>query len=524
MGWVEMKRPASRQLAFLAICLFGVAASYFSVNIPGTDLVFDMRWVFGVIGFAVAPTWLHATVLAVALSAAGFHRVAFLVAFGANLLFAIPLMPAVRLSYRALAARVHSDIGFFLVWTAMVIVTFQVIVTPLFWLVIAIVQSTPILSTIAQRLGDQLLIVQSLFIGVISALTLLVYRSVGIRKGREQELAKTLYSIADAVVATDREGRVVRMNREAERLLHVREKEARGRSADEFLRLRNDNSGERVESPIARTLQSAGDVYVGKNVSLERSDGTSVPIADSCSPIINEEGDVTGAVLVFRDQSEQRASREALERAVEEKEVLLRELYHRTKNNMNVIQSMLSLRSHQVPEPSVAELVRETGHRIHTIGLVHEKLYETSDLSGIDLGEYITELTDILVEAYVADRSRISFKLSVEPLRVLIDVAIPCGLLANELISNALKHAFPDDTRGEIRISVRNLGDHAELSVRDSGVGVPPGFDAKRSGGLGLQTVILLAEHQLQGHIAFHSDGGFGATIVFPHEVYAERV
>jgi two-component sensor histidine kinase len=304
----------------------------------------------------------------------------------------------------------------------------------------------------------------------------------------------------------------------------VTEEAALGKRAEEVITIRTEDTGEPGESPIRRSLRTGHVVHLRKDSVLVDSAGKEKPVADSCSPIVAANGSITGAVIVFSDQSQERAARRELEEALAEKEILLRELYHRTKNNMNVIQSMISLRASQDPPPTVDDLVRETEHRIHTIGMVHEKLYQTHDLSGIDLGDYLKELANLLYDAYDMSAKRVRIDVKAEPVPVLIDTAVPCGLLANELISNSFKHAFPDDSGGEVEVSLRRVDDSISLDVSDSGTGLPKETNPRKINSLGMQTIILLAEHQLQGTISFNTDRGFHAHVEFPHEVYSRRV
>jgi two-component sensor histidine kinase len=218
-----------------------------------------------------------------------------------------------------------------------------------------------------------------------------------------------------------------------------------------------------------------------------------------------------------------------LKDAFAQKETLLRELYHRTKNNMQVIASMLSVHAAEVPEnEEIQRLVTDTQNRIYAMSLVHEKLYQSNDLSRIDMRSYLSQLAVHISASYFTPAGpRLDLRL--EPRNVLLDVAIPCGLIVNELVSNAMKHAFPasrgDDGGGAITVSFEVRGDDtATLSVSDNGVGLPEGFDPRADGRMGLQSVVALAEHQLSGQIDFLANHGLTTVVEFSVGQYSERV
>ncbi len=228
----------------------------------------------------------------------------------------------------------------------------------------------------------------------------------------------------------------------------------------------------------------------------------------------------------IRDITEDKRAEEQLRTLLKEKDVLLRELYHRTKNNMQVIRAMLLLQAAKMPENEQAQkLVKDTENRIMVMALVHQKLYQSHDLSRVPIQDYIGELAQLIMQSYTTTAQNISLAVEVENLSLLLDTAIPCGLILNELLSNALKYAFPDHRHGKISIRLfRNESKNMELLFVDNGVGVPPGFDFRGQDTLGLQTVIAIAEHQMQGRVRFTGEQGVTCTIEFPDTLYSERV
>jgi len=197
-----------------------------------------------------------------------------------------------------------------------------------------------------------------------------------------------------------------------------------------------------------------------------------------------------------------------------EKEVLLKEIHHRVKNNLQIISSLLSLQSEgNWGEDNVAKKFRDSQDRIRTMALIHEKLYRSKDLSHIDFAEYVDSLTAYLYRTYTSG-GNVSIALDIRDVWLDIDVAIPCGLIINELTSNALKYAFPDRRPGTISISLARSDDRYVLKLGDDGRGLPPGLDFRNTQSLGLMLVGSLVE-QLDGTITLDRSAGTCFTIVF---------
>jgi two-component sensor histidine kinase len=213
-----------------------------------------------------------------------------------------------------------------------------------------------------------------------------------------------------------------------------------------------------------------------------------------------------------------------LKSALKEKEVLLRELYHRTKNNMQVINSLLGLRKESAQDDSVKMILQDMRNRVAAIALVHQKLYQSKDLSNIDLKEYLKDLINLLISSY-SDHNNINLKLDMENISVLIDIAVPLGLIVNELISNSFKHAFPNGMEGEISMFLhRHQNGTIELKISDNGIGIPKGMDILNNETLGVQLLNSIVESQLGGTINLETQNGVTCTIRFNDLLYEERV
>ena len=213
--------------------------------------------------------------------------------------------------------------------------------------------------------------------------------------------------------------------------------------------------------------------------------------------------------------AERKAVEERITASLAEKELLLKEIHHRVKNNLQVISSLLYLQSRQIRDPASMEMLQESQHRVRSMALVHERLYQAPDLARVNFAEYVRSLISYLFQSYSIAPHHIRVNVDVEPVDLGIDVAIPCGLILNELVANSLKHAFPPGSDGEIAVAFRRAGDHTfRLTVRDTGVGLPDDQDVWRNGSLGLQLVETLVT-QLEGTLDVDGRRGTRFSITF---------
>jgi len=201
--------------------------------------------------------------------------------------------------------------------------------------------------------------------------------------------------------------------------------------------------------------------------------------------------------------------------ALQEKEVLLKEVHHRVKNNLQVISSLLSLQSSKFKDPILQLQFDDSQARIRAMALIHEQLYRSTDLARIDLSSYLHDLVRLLLQTYQRQAGQLSVEVEAEHVRLSVDLAISCGLLVNELVSNAIKHAFPDGRPGLIRVELRvvTLG-ICQLVVRDNGIGFPENPEASKSTTVGLSLVRSLTR-QIDGSVEHYNDSGTVFTIRF---------
>lgn len=204
-----------------------------------------------------------------------------------------------------------------------------------------------------------------------------------------------------------------------------------------------------------------------------------------------------------------------LKNALAEKEVLLKEVHHRVKNNLQIVSSLLQLQSQTLKDPEVIKVLRESQNRIESISLIHKNLYTSANIGQIDVADYIHNLATSLLISYQIWPGKIALEIDIEPLNLNVDQAIACGLVINELISNALKHAFPNQQAGTISIALRNIGNSIEMTIRDDGIGLPDNLDWTNTDSLGLSLVYDLVIEQLEGNITLERNHGTGFKIQF---------
>jgi PAS domain S-box-containing protein len=219
----------------------------------------------------------------------------------------------------------------------------------------------------------------------------------------------------------------------------------------------------------------------------------------------------------IRDITDRRRAEEAVQRSLKEKEVLLRELHHRVKNNLQIISSLLQLKLTHSTHPEVISVFKQTQERIRVMALVHQQLCEASDFMSIDISEYVHELVDSLLLAYAVDPKRIEVKVNVDRLLFRIDIAVPCGLIINELLTNCLKYAFPNNRKGKITIMLGSKRKNiVEIVVSDDGIGFPAKFDLSSTKTMGLALVVSTVEGQLGGELKrTRMHGGADLKITF---------
>lgn len=227
-------------------------------------------------------------------------------------------------------------------------------------------------------------------------------------------------------------------------------------------------------------------------------------------------------------EKENKMRKQAEEQALtslREKELLIHEIFHRTRNNMQIICALLDLQSEYSKDERMLKLFKETGNRIKSMALVHDKLYESKDLSRINLKSYIEDITERLFKANQTNPEKVSVKIKADDVSLTIDSAIPCGLVINEIIANSLKHAFPEDRKGEIRIDLHSTEEREiVLMMADNGIGIPKDLELENAKTLGIQIIINLVTNQLKGKVDINRDNGLEYLIKFKESNRSERI
>jgi PAS domain S-box-containing protein len=358
-------------------------------------------------------------------------------------------------------------------------------------------------------------------------------------------------SVPLGITITDHAGNIVESNRMAEQLLGLPAQDPVSGTIDirEWQVVRPDGSPMPAEEYASTRALKENRLVAHIEMGVVRKEGTITWIDATAAPIPLEGYGVAIAYsdITRRKEAEKtiRAFSESLEREVAErtsdltdtnqkllaeigiridaetqltktvgeKDVLLREVHHRVKNNLQIIISLLNLQSRYMTDATTLAAFRESQNRVKAMALVHEKLYQSSDLTKIDLDNYIRFLGDNLFQFFGASGRDIRFTREIRDIFLAIDTAIPLGLIINELISNALKYAFPGGRAGEISLAIHQAGHTLTILFSDNGVGIPGDFDWRNAKSLGLRLVCSLVE-QLDGTIELDRTAGTAFTIV----------
>jgi two-component sensor histidine kinase len=232
------------------------------------------------------------------------------------------------------------------------------------------------------------------------------------------------------------------------------------------------------------------------------------------NPIYLEDDEVKEISCLSYEVTDKKEIEEQMLESIREKEILLQEVHHRVKNNLQVISSILNLQSAYVKDQNSLNILRESQNRIKSMSFIHESLYQTRDFSQIEFSAYILSLTNNLIHSYSIQAGKITLETDFVKVFLSLDQAIPCGLIINELVSNALKYAYPHDSSGVIKLVIKEKDNKVEIRVADRGVGLPKGLDVENSESLGLQLVYTLID-QLDAGIAIDTEKGTEYLITF---------
>jgi len=328
----------------------------------------------------------------------------------------------------------------------------------------------------------------------------------------EEKYRTILESIEESYWEVDLAGNLSFFNDSTSGILGYTKNELIGINNRQFMDTENAKKMYQTFSKVYGT----GKPAKGFDWEITRKDGTKIYVETSVSLRKDSKGHPIGFRGIGKDITERKRAEEQLTASLEEKELLLQEIHHRVKNNMQVISSLLKLQAESIEDEALQEAFRNSQHRIRAMSLVHEKLYQSKDLAHVPFRDYLTSLIRYLYQSYTPKAGTIELVTEIEELPLAITHAIPCGLITNELLSNALKHAFPGERTGTITLSLRSPEPHTyELTVSDDGIGLPEAIDLHTTTSLGLHLVTILVEDQLKGEIEVERTGGTRFRITF---------
>ncbi len=323
-------------------------------------------------------------------------------------------------------------------------------------------------------------------------------------------LSAALQSTADGIVIVNKQGEIEAVNHRFRELLNVPERVSAARSWNRM----KEYIGGRLKNPadFRRTVGKAGrDPKAETKDLLRLKNGRILECVSLPQRIL---GKTVGRVWTFHDMTEQKRAEERIGRSLEEKEVMMQEIHHRVKNNLQVISSMFSLQKNQTEDDEIGAVLEDGINRVRTMALIHEKLYGSDDLGSINFGEYVKSLTDDLYHSTDTNISKVRRDININDVCLDLNTAIPLALIVNELVSNSLKYAFPEGREGKISIDFHTNDEYA-LTVSDTGVGLPEGLEVGKTKTLGLQLVTMLTR-QVKGKLEVNRDKGVEFKITFP--------
>ena len=339
------------------------------------------------------------------------------------------------------------------------------------------------------------------------------------RKVAEAEISlksAALEAADNAVVITDRDGFIEWANTAFERLTGYSLREAIGKNPHDLVK-----SGEQDASFYSALWDdiNSGKVWRGELVNKKKS-GELYQEEMTITPVMDASRRLEHFIAIKSDVTERTRAKENMEASLREKEVLLREIHHRVKNNMQVISSLLTLSERGIGDPALSRVFEEVERRIQAMAIVHDQFYESEDLARIDFSMNLHQLASSLIDDSDASGKKPELVFDAEEIRLTLEASIPAGLIVSEFVSNALRFAFVrDDRPGMIKIALRPKDDgNLEIEVRDNGIGLSDGFDPKTAQTLGMQLIGILTE-QLNGTVSFFNDGGTVAVLRFPFPI-----
>lgn len=330
----------------------------------------------------------------------------------------------------------------------------------------------------------------------------------------ELRLKGVVESAMDAIITINTEHKIILFNAAAEKVFGCSAGDVLGKPVGMFVpeRYRNIHS-QHIEN-FGKTGVTNRKIGSLGTLSAVRMNGEEFPIEASISQV--DVGDEKLYTIILRDVTESKMASEQITQSLKEKEVLLKEIHHRVKNNLQIISSLLSLQANYMNDPHVIELFDESRHRVKAMALIHEKLYTSNLLSKVNLKDYVSDLLQYLITSYDYSTGNIQLRLDVADISISLDFIVPFGLILNELVSNSLKYAFPQKQKGTISVAFKESDpDKYLLTFEDNGIGMKEVPDVSKVNTLGMQLIFNLTD-QLKGLLKFDISKGTKVTILIP--------
>ena len=334
----------------------------------------------------------------------------------------------------------------------------------------------------------------------------------------DEYLGQAFHRMPVAMIVVTQEGEITRLNQLAESTFGYGSGELVGQAVELLVPERY-----RAAHPAYRhgfqAESSARPMGLGRDLRGRRKDGSEFPVEIGITPVETGEGPMTLTVIL--DLTERKLAEQRTQDALAQKDLLLREVHHRVKNNLQVVHSLLDLQAMQLQDDRLGAVLRESQNRIRSMSLIHQTLYQSHDLARVDFQRFLNELVPSLSESYRSVVGAVDIQIHAQDIALPINEAIPCGLVINELVSNALKHGFAQGRGGRIDVTVtHSAGGHIELAVANDGHPIPEDQPLQTTASLGMQLVRLLAR-QLQGSLDIQRANPTRVTLRFALEAEA---
>lgn len=325
-------------------------------------------------------------------------------------------------------------------------------------------------------------------------------------------------NMSEVILYVDNSDRIIFVNDNAIKMFGYEKGELIGQVAGELLA--EEGYRDFLKDRIKLRRHGFTDRYEAQMLTKH---GEKLWVEISSAPLKDVNGKIIGSIGIHSDITDRKKYENTIESSLKQKDMLLKEIHHRVKNNLQIISSLIKLQSAHVKDKEIHSLFAESQNRIKTMALIHEKLYRSTDISVIEFYDYIKNLVDSLYASYGMSTERVRPVIEFRSIYLDIDTAIPCGLIINEVISNCLKYAFPELRKGQITIDLQEK-DESEylLSIHDNGIGIPEEVNIANTNSLGLKLIKILSE-QLGGGAELIRDGGTEFRISFKRSNYLRR-